>query len=81
MENEKNDEETREPSFQKDMSSLIKDNLDDKDQVKNTQSCIEKEENVAENVEGGFIILKTTITSIPRPIVKMTTASTLILNL
>jgi hypothetical protein len=51
MENEKNDEETREPSFQKDMSSLIKDNLDDKDQVKNTQSCIEKEENVAENVE------------------------------
>jgi Cu/Zn superoxide dismutase len=34
------------------LPSSMKDSLDDKDQVRNTQSYIEKEENVAENVEG-----------------------------
>jgi len=52
LKNEKNGEESREPSSQKPDSSSIKDSLDHKDQVRNTQSYIEKEENVAENVEG-----------------------------
>ena len=52
LKNGKSDEENRVPSSKKDDPSSIKDSLDDKDQVRNTQSYIEKEENVAENVEG-----------------------------
>src|SRR4051794_33313477 len=50
--NEKDNEEIGVLSSQKADSSLIKENLDDKDQVRNTQSHTKKEENVAENVEG-----------------------------
>jgi len=51
-EDEKNDEKNRVASSVNIDSSLIKEELDDKEPIENTQLHIEKEENVAENVEG-----------------------------
>src|SRR3954463_15281542 len=51
-ENEKNDEENRMVSSVNIDSSLLKEELDNKKPIENTQLHIEKEENIAENVEG-----------------------------
>jgi hypothetical protein len=52
LENEKSDEENRVPSCKKDEPSSMKDNSFESNKSKYTQSYIEKEEIVAENVEG-----------------------------
>lgn len=53
LKNEKSDEEARGPYSKKDDSSPIKEDINDEDNIENAQLHIEKEENVAENVEGG----------------------------
>ena len=52
IENEKDDEENRGPSSVYIDSFPIKEQIEDKEPIDNAQSHIEKEENVAENVEG-----------------------------
>jgi len=52
IENEKDDEESRGPLSENDESSLIKEDLAEKDNIENTQSHTEIQKKVAENVKG-----------------------------